>query len=212
MKTDHLIEAIVADGADRPPSMPMRLAFALAVGGLAAGALFLAHLGVRPDLADALQTWRFVAKVAIVLIAFAAALRATVRLTRPEIDLRTALAALLLPVAALVAAVGWELAATPADTWAARAIGTNSRLCLVSIVLLAVAPLVALLVALRAGAPRSPATAGAAGGLLAGSLAALLYALHCYDDSPLFVALWYTPPVALVMLVGAAAGVRALRW
>jgi hypothetical protein len=212
MKTDHLIEAIVADGADRPPSMPMRLAFALAVGGLAAGALFLAHLGVRPDLADALQTWRFVAKVAIVLIAFAAALRATVRLTRPEIDLRAALAALLLPVAALVAAVGWELAATPADTWAARAIGTNSRLCLVSIVLLAVAPLVALLVALRAGAPRSPATAGAAGGLLAGSLAALLYALHCYDDSPLFVALWYTPPVALVMLVGAAAGVRALRW
>jgi hypothetical protein len=212
MKTDHLIEAIVADGADRPLSMPARLAIALAIGGLGAGALFLASLGVRPDVADVLQTWRFDAKLAIVLLSVAAALWVTAQLTRPEIDLRKVLAALLLPVAALASAVGWELSASPADNWAVRAIGTNSGLCLTAITLLAVAPLVTLLVALRAGAPRSPAAAGAAAGLLAGSLAALLYALHCYDDSPLFVALWYVPAIALVMLAGAAAGARALRW
>jgi hypothetical protein len=65
---------------------------------------------------------------------------------------------------------------------------------------------------MRAGAPRSPGIAGAAAGLLAGSLAATLYALHCFDDSPLFVAFWYVPAIALVMLGGAAAGSRALRW
>jgi hypothetical protein len=90
--------------------------------------------------------------------------------------------------------------------------GSNSRLCLASITLLSVAPLVALLVALRAGAPRSPAMAGAAAGLLAGGLGAVLYAIHCPDDSPLFVALWYVPAVALVVLAGAAAGSRVLRW
>jgi hypothetical protein len=54
--------------------------------------------------------------------------------------------------------------------------------------------------------------AGAAAGLLAGGLGAVLYAIHCPDDSPLFVALWYVPAVALVVLAGAAAGSRVLRW
>jgi hypothetical protein len=54
--------------------------------------------------------------------------------------------------------------------------------------------------------------AGAVAGLLAGSLAATLYATHCVDDSPLFVALWYPPPIALATLVGAVAGHRMLRW
>jgi hypothetical protein len=71
---------------------------------------------------------------------------------------------------------------------------------------------VALLFALRAGAPRSAASAGAAAGLLAGGLAAALYATHCPDDSPLFVALWYIPAIALVASVGAACGSRLLRW
>ena len=212
MKTEHLINAIAADGAGRPWPMPVRLALALGVGGFVAGALFAAGLGVRPDIAIAIQTGRFVAKVAIVLVCFVATLWVAVQLTRPEADRRRALAALLLPAVMLVAAVAWELAASGADTWWVRAIGTNSRLCLTAITLLSIAPLASLLVALRAGAPRSPAIAGAAAGLVAGSLAAVLYALHCFDNSPLFVALWYTPPIALVMLAGAAAGSRALRW
>ena len=93
-----------------------------------------------------------------------------------------------------------------------RAIGTNSRLCVVSITALSIAPLAALLFALRAGAARSPALAGAAAGLLAGGLAATLYAMHCFDDSPLFVTLWYIPAVALVASMGAASGSRLLRW
>ena len=212
MKTEHLINAIAADGAARPPSISARLAVALAVGGFVAGALIVVGLGVRPDIAVAIQTWRFVAKVAIVLVCFVAALWVAVQLTRPEADQRRALAALLLPAIMLVLAVGGELAASGASIRWVQAIGTNSRLCLTAITLLSIGPLATLLVALRAGAPRSPAIAGAAAGLVAGSLAATLYALHCFDDSPLFVAFWYVPAIALVVLAGAAAGSRALRW
>jgi hypothetical protein len=54
--------------------------------------------------------------------------------------------------------------------------------------------------------------AGAVGGLLAGGLGAMLYASHCTDDSPLFVALWYVVAIALVAVVGALAGRLVLRW
>lgn len=212
MKTDDLINAIAQDAAASLPSVAVRMAIALAIGGLIAVVLFSHVLGVRPDIAGALQTWRFTTKLVIVLACFLAALWATARLARPDADRRKALAALCLPIAMLALAIGWELATSPADTWTARAIGSNSRLCVASITALSVAPLVALLAALRAGAPQSPALAGAAAGLLAGGLAATLYAVHCVDDSPLFVALWYTSAVALVALIGAVAGYRALRW
>ncbi|NJL07877.1 MAG: DUF1109 domain-containing protein, partial [Methylacidiphilales bacterium] len=56
------------------------------------------------------------------------------------------------------------------------------------------------------------ARAGAVAGLAAGALAATLYAAHCPDDSPLFVASWYGLSIAFVTVAGAALGVRLLRW
>jgi len=212
MKTDDLIKAIAEDGAASARPLSLRVLVALGIGGLLAAALFAQALGVRPDIGSAMRTWRFVGKVVITLTCFAAALWATAQLSRPDAEPRTALAAFSLPMLLLGLAIGVELASSSAGTWSARAMGSNSRLCLASITLLSVAPLVALLVALRAGAPRSPAMAGAAAGLLAGGLGAVLYAIHCPDDSPLFVALWYVPAVALVVLAGAAAGSRVLRW
>jgi hypothetical protein len=212
MNTDQIINAIVVDGTVRTLSIRARLSAALAIGGAVAGALFAASLGVRPDIAGALQTWRFDAKLAIILVCLAAAAWSAAQLARPEVDPRKALTPLLFAPALLGLAVVWELVSLPADAWAARAVGTNSMLCLASITLLSVVPLLSLLVTLRDGAPRSPAAAGAVAGLLAGSLAATLYALHCFDDSPLFAALWYVPAIALVTLTGAAAGSRTLRW
>jgi hypothetical protein len=58
----------------------------------------------------------------------------------------------------------------------------------------------------------SPAVAGAAAGLLAGALGAAVYATHCMDDSPLFVAIWYTPAIGLMTLVGLLVGRTMLRW
>jgi hypothetical protein len=212
MKTDDLISAIVQDGLLHRPSVAMRVTGALTAGGLVAGVLFVHMLGIRPDIANALQTWRFPTKVLITVVSFAAALWASAQLARPDADRRKALFALALPMALLAVAMGCELLQSPAATWAARAVGSNSRLCMMSILGLSLAPLAALLVALRTGAPSSPALSGAVAGLTAGGLGATLYAIHCFDDSPLFVALWYAPAVVLVALVGSGIGYRLLRW
>ena len=69
--------------------------------------------------------------------------------------------------------------------------------------------LAAALIGLRHGAPARPAVAGAIAGMLSAGLAATLYASHCTDDSPLFVATWYTLATALVTAVGALLGSNA---
>jgi hypothetical protein len=212
MKTGDLIRAMAEDSATRTRPLAVSIAAALAVGGLAAGLLFAIALGARPDIADALQTWRFVAKVAIVFICFVVALWATALLAHPDASLRRVLPVLAIPPVLLALAIGCELASSAPETWVPRAVGSNSRLCLASITLLSVAPLGTLLLVLRAGAPRSPASLGAAAGLLAAGLAATLYAIHCVDDSPLFVTLWYTPAIATVALAGMLIGACVLRW
>jgi hypothetical protein len=72
--------------------------------------------------------------------------------------------------------------------------------------------LVAALIGLRHGAPARPAISGAVAGLLSAGLAAALYASHCTDDSPLFVAVWYTLAVVIVAVLGALIGPRVLRY
>jgi hypothetical protein len=212
MKTDDLIRAMVQDGPTRPPSLTWRLTAALVVGGTAAAALFALILGVRPDVASALHTWRYVFKVVLALTLSVCALWASLRLAQPDRSFRDVLVVLAIAPALLLLGIGYELTTVPSAEWYTRAVGTNSLLCLTAIPALSIASLVATLAALRTGAPRSPTASGAAAGLLAGGLAATLYATHCPDDSPLFVAIWYPLAVALVALTGAVLGGRVLRW
>jgi hypothetical protein len=51
-----------------------------------------------------------------------------------------------------------------------------------------------------------------AAGAMAAGIGAAIYALHCPDDSPLFLALWYVMAVTAVILAGRAGGRRLLRW
>lgn len=48
--------------------------------------------------------------------------------------------------------------------------------------------------------------------MLSAGLAGTLYAAHCVDDSPLFVATWYTLATAMVAGLGAVLGPRILRY
>ena len=142
----------------------------------------------------------------------ASAIALVLQVFRPEADLVRRLWLLALAPAMLVAAALAELIVMPSSTWMPRLIGTNARFCLTWIPLLAVAPLIAFLAALRKGAPANPGLAGALAGLGAGAIAATLYASHCIDDSPLFVVIWYPIAIALVSLVGYFAGRHWLRW
>lgn len=211
MKTDKLIEALVADRTPRGKPLRWALAAALAAGILVSLVFFLDTLGVRADIGPALATWRFELKVGLVLLALVLAFSLCIALSRPEMPAHPGRR--LMPLAALaVLAVAIELSVLPGASWASRLMGTNALVCLIAVPALAIVPLAAVLAILRSGAPASPALAGAAAGLLAAAAAAVLYAFHCFDDSPLFVVTWYALAALPVVALGAVAGHRLLRW
>jgi len=211
MRTDELITALVADRASPGLSLARKILLALLVGGLLSLCLFLVILGVRHDFATALATWRFDLKLVLMLLALVLAFGVCRALARPITPPHPGRR--LLPLLALaIAAVATELVLVPAAAWGTRLVGSNALICLSMIPVLSLAPLAALLAALRAAAPPSPVLAGAAAGLLAAAGGAALYALHCFDDSPLFVVTWYTLAALPVVALGAVAGHRLLRW
>jgi hypothetical protein len=210
MNTDQLVSALVADRAARRPLAPS-LGLALAAGGLLSLAVFFLTLGVRPDIGPALATWRFDLKIAMVVLGLVLALGVCRDCARPD-RARHPLWRMLPLMAILAAALAIELASVPASAWPQRLIGSNALICLPMVPVLSLAPLAALLLMLRRAAPASPALAGAAAGLVAALAGATLYAFHCFDDSPLFVATWYTLATVIVMAAGALAGARLLRW
>jgi hypothetical protein len=91
-------------------------------------------------------------------------------------------------------------------------VGTNSVACMVLIPLLSALPLAALIYAMRQGAPAHPILAGAVAGLVAAGIGGTLYGMHCTNDSPLFICVWYVIAIAIVMVFGALLGTRWLRW
>lgn len=212
MRTDDLIRALAADHAVRPAPVEQWFAAALLAGLSAAAALFAWRMGLRPDLAAHLSDPRVPFKFLVTLALAATALPLALRLARPGAKLGAWALALALPPALLAIAIAAELVVMPASSWSARMVGSNAMFCLVSVPMLALPVLAASFIALRHGAPTRPTLAGAVAGLLAGALGAALYAAHCPDDSPLFVAVWYSLAISLVVAVGAAAGRFLLRW
>jgi hypothetical protein len=214
MRTEDLIKALAEDHAARPQPGSLRRTFfaSMALGLIIAAIAFALMLGLRPDVALAMQTWRFDFKLVMTVTLAITSAWLVWRLSRPAVDARPAEMAMAIAPVLLLGAVAYELWSVPESEWLPRAIGSNSVACLLSIGFLSLAPLGAALYALRQGAPLRPGFAGAAAGLLASALAAMLYALHCPDDSPLFGAIWYSSAIAFVTIVGIPLGRRFLRW
>jgi hypothetical protein len=212
MDTNELIKALAAD--TRPPAASLSSVW-WGAAGLAialAAAVFFAMLGPRPDIATAAETPRFLFKFAVTLTLAVSAFGLARALSRPGEAWRKAMPYLPAAPALMAMAVIVELVALPPDTWSVKLIGTNSIACLTYISLIGIGPLAIFLVALRHGAPTRPAFAGAVAGLVAGGIAATFYAAQCTDDSPLFVATWYTIAIAGLALIGAAAADRFAHW
>ena len=210
MKTGDLIAALAAD--IRPAGVPLsrKLVLTVLAGAALAMAGFWAELGLRSDIREAMTTWRFNAKLAIVAIAMLLAVVECARLCRPTAKasiLPMLVTAILLGIAVLV-----ELVSAPSASWGVRLLGSNAVLCLTAIPLLATAPFIALFYAMRSGAPSAPVATGAMAGFASATLGASLYALHCPDDSPLFVMTWYGIAILLVTAIGALLGWKLLRW
>lgn len=212
MNTNELIAALSNDRIQPPP--PGRaLMLALIPGVAIAAFLFSAALGLRPHFVTLLGEPRFVFKIVLTDLLAALSGLLVLRLFRPGASARGFLVvALGAPLLLLALGVLAELLSVPAAQWSQRLIGSNAMFCLKSIPLLGLAPLLAILFALRNGAPERPALAGAAAGLFAGAIGAALYSMHCPDNSPLFVAVWYPIGIAIVTALGAMLGARLLRW
>ncbi len=212
MRTDDLVRALVVDGTDAGVPFFRRVALAVALGFAVSAVLFWVALGPREDIGIVAATVRFDLKIVQALLLAGTALALVLRLAQP--GAATGLQKVALTAAPLVLAVAViaELFVVPAGQWSTKLIGSNARICMTAIPLLSLPLLGALLLALRHGAPTSRSAAGAVAGLAAGGFAAALYATHCTDDSPLFVAFWYSVAIGGVTVLGAVLGRRLLRW
>jgi hypothetical protein len=212
METEQLIRTLAADNVHRARPVGFVLALALLAAAPASMAMFLAGLGVRPDIMTAMHNPFFDLKFVVTLALAISAIVVSLHLSRPEASLRGWAWLLMIPVGILAAAIAGEMMIPQRLPMMTRLIGSNSRVCMTAIPLISLPLLAGALIGLRHGAPARPAVAGAVAGLLSAGLAATLYASHCTDDSPLFVATWYTIATALVTAVGALAGSRLLRF
>ncbi|HET9863158.1 MAG TPA: NrsF family protein [Steroidobacteraceae bacterium] len=211
MNTEALIRAMTLDAATAVTPLPLVMRRALALAVLGALAPFALLLQPRPDLAQVWLGVGFVVKVVVMVCLAITAWKSVQRVSTP-LPPRAPLRLLWLPPALLLAGVLLELLTQPPASWTAGVLGRNVTHCLAYIPLLSLAPAVVLLLALRRAAPARPGLAGVVTGLAAGGLGASLYALACPEDSPLFVAAWYSLAIALVTGVCYAAGRRWLRW
>ena len=212
MDTDQLIRTLAADNAHRARPVGFVLALALLAAAPVALLIFFAGLGVRPDVMTAMHNPFFDLKFAVTLALAISAIMVSLHLSRPEASLRGWAWLLMVPVGVLAAAIAGEMMLPQRLPMMTRLVGSNSRICMTAIPLMSLPLLAASLFGLRHGAPTRPAVAGAIAGLLSAGLAATLYASHCTDDSPLFVATWYTIATALVTALGALAGSKILRF
>jgi hypothetical protein len=211
MKTDQLVAALVTDGAASAKPIGRSLMLALAGGFALSVVVFFLTLGIRPDIGPALETWRFDLKIFMVPLGLVLAFGVCRDCARPDMP-RHPLRRLLPLLVLIAAAVAVELVLVPETSWRQRLVGSNMLICLPMVPILSLAPLAALLWMLRRAAPASPVLAGAAAGLVAALSGATLYAFHCFDDSPLFVATWYTLATLFVTAIGAWGGHKLLRW
>ena len=212
MRTSELIEALAADPMPRGPGLRASFFLAMAIGTAVSAAIFYATIGPRGDFAQAVHTLRFDMKFVDTIALLAPSAILCLHILRPEARVGALASMFAAPFLLLGAAVIVEMSVVPSSQWGELMIGDNAMHCLRVIPLLAIAPLAALLCAIRAGAPQNPALAGALAGAAAAGIAATLYATNCPDDSPLFVASWYPLATLIVVAVGALAGRRLLRW
>jgi len=212
MKTEDLLRALAADAKQTRTAFDRFALLALAGGVAAAAAFFVPFLGLRPDFTGAVATPRFLFKLAVVALLAVAAAGLLLRAGSPGARLLPWRLVAAAALAMLVIGVAAEMAVVAPSAWLANLRGSNWLFCLTVIPALALPPLAILLGALRYGAPTSPKLAGAIAGLAASGIAATFYALNCDNDSPLFVATWYTLAIGAVVLAGSFAGSRLLRW
>lgn len=215
MTTDQLINLLAADLAPADPRCIKRaLAIALAVGAAAAFGMMLLLIGARVPKFGSESSSLLGVKLLFTSGVVAAALLP--RIARPGAETRGLFVLVSIPFVAMTALALAALASARWHAWGTIIIGNAWPTCLFLIPLLAIAPFVAVVLALRTGAPTDETRAGMAAGLVAGGLGAtacsLLCTLPCTENSLPAIAAWYGLAIGICAMVGAKLGPSLLRW
>jgi hypothetical protein len=213
VKTNELVSMLAnATGAVNPKDTGRRLLLAVGSGALIAALLMGAWLHVNPELASyALMPMFWVRELFCAALAIGG-LTAVLRCSRPGATLRWERSLLVAPVLAL-----WLLAAAVlvnADAAERTALlrGISWTVCSANIALLSLPVFVALVWLMKGLAPTRLRLSGAAAGIAAGGVGALVYTVHCPELAAPFLALWYVLGMLLPAALGAWVGPRLLRW
>lgn len=212
MKTDALIDMLALGAGAAPRGVALRRLAPAAVAGLLASAL-LAVGTYGP-----LPSWMFATSALWIKMVYTGLLAAAAlwlaaraalpvaRTVQPWRAVGTVVLAMLFVGAAVI------LFDTAPEQRMESLMGQTWKQCPWNVLLLSLPALALIFWAMRGLAPTQLRLAGCAAGLLAGALGAFGYSLSCPEDSPAFIAVWYTLGVVLTGAVGAAFGVRLLRW
>lgn len=213
MKTEELV-ALLATGVE-PIDVRARVRgaiVALVTGVAAAAVLSVSLLGVEPDLAGETHRAQFWLREFFCAAVGFIGLAGVWRLAHPGTRLGRAPIALAAPLLLM----GFVAAAVLLDAEPGRRIdllmGHTARVCSALIAMVSTPVFVAVIWAMRRHAPTRLRLSGAAAGVAAGGVGALVYTLHCPELAPPFLAVWYVLGMAVPTVVGALLGPRLLRW
>lgn len=182
-------------------NLPWRLAEVAAAGALGGVLMIMAWLGVRADLATAVQTPVFWLKVGYAAILAISAAVAVCRLARgrPRGLLPLVLAGGVV-VGFLVLGVAQAFGAGSQPP--ARPDGPSAFGCILSIVAIATPILLFASYGLASIDPERPRLVGLAGGFACGAVADLVFGLHCPSATFAFIAPWHTAGMLTCGLAG----------
>lgn len=214
---DPLIDRLVADlGPVRPRRWQMEAAL---LGGLVLIELllFVAVIGVRPDMPKAMDAmpfwWKSGSLALVAVLSVAGVLVSLDPATTTKRQLTPLWRALAVAVPVLLA-TGWLLDAGAAGraTLLARLDWREGLDCLKNVGLLSLPPVIALGMLMRRGASTQPGRTALAAGLAAAGIGAFVFAFHCNHDDPLYVAVWYGGAMAMVSGLARFLLPRLTRW
>ncbi len=213
MDTDELIGILETRAKAHAPRELEKSIFAAAAVGAAAGfALLFVSLGVRSDLVAAVTDFPFLMKAVYAGATAAIAIALLGGLARPESQPAPRFAMVAIPFLALGLLTIGIAASNPAAEWSAFFMGMSAGECSVRIAAFAFPSLVVLMLAFRGFAPAHPARAGAAIGVAAGGIGALVYMFFCREVAAGFILVWYTLGILSMAALGALLGRFFLKW
>jgi hypothetical protein len=212
MKTNDLIALLASDVLQPQQPVRQQLVGKLALGAAVCCLLVIVLFGLNPRMDEMVTHPAFLIKMLWLSALVGFSLYGLFRLARPGLDAGYSVIGIGMSLLAMISLGLVHLLQTESAARTAQWMEGSWQVCSVSVASLALPVLVSLLWALRQLAPTRPALTGAVAGVLAGSLAAGIYSLHCTETSLTFFAVWYGGGVILASALGAVLGGRWLRW